>query len=288
MPVASVIIPAYNAEGAIRETVTSALSQTLKDIEVIVVDDGSRDSTLDVIRGVADPRIKVFSYPNAGVSVSCNRGFSKSLGEFLAFLDADDIWAPEKLENQLDALKNKPQAAVAYSWTDHIDEKGAFLTGGLHLSPGGNVLPELLERNFLESGSNALIRREAFIDAGMFNPEFKVAQDWELYLRLAKKYEFAPVSKPQVFYRRRKDSNSSNLQVMEKECLTIINNAYSDAPGEVINIKKRSLSRLYKYLFGKELLCGPSLKAFSHLVKSFIYDPVLGLKDILCFLKKKR
>ncbi|HEY9859784.1 MAG TPA: glycosyltransferase family A protein, partial [Candidatus Obscuribacterales bacterium] len=96
MPLVSVIIPAYNAETTIQETVKSVLEQSLQDFELIIVNDGSTDNTLQVLDRISDPRIKVFSYPNAGAAVSRNRGFAQATGELIAFLDADDLWTPKK------------------------------------------------------------------------------------------------------------------------------------------------------------------------------------------------
>ena len=97
MCIISVIIPAYNAEKTIRETIESVIKQTFSDWELIVVNDGSQDRTVEVVSQIKDPRIKLFSIPHAGVSASRNRGFDNSVGQFIAFLDADDLWKPEKL-----------------------------------------------------------------------------------------------------------------------------------------------------------------------------------------------
>jgi len=101
--------------------------QIYSNFELIVIDDGSNDSTLDVIKNIQDSRLKVFPYPSAGsAAVSRNRGFSHASGEFIVFLDADDLWTPDKLEAQLAALQENPPAAVAYSWVDRIDESSQF------------------------------------------------------------------------------------------------------------------------------------------------------------------
>ncbi len=101
MPKISVIIPVYNAEETIKETLESVLSQTFSQFEIIVINDGSQDKTLEIVSRILDPRLKVLSYPNAGVSVSRNRGISQAAGEYVSFLDADDLWTPDKLETQL-------------------------------------------------------------------------------------------------------------------------------------------------------------------------------------------
>ncbi|MGA9380619.1 MAG: glycosyltransferase family A protein, partial [Phormidium sp.] len=137
MPLISVIIPAFNSEKTIRETIESVLHQTFSDFELIVINDGSTDAILEIVTSIKDPRIKVFSYPNTGVAASRNRGFSHSCGEFIAFLDADDLWTADKLEAQLKALQENPQAAVAYSWMDNIDESGKFFSSSFHITENG-------------------------------------------------------------------------------------------------------------------------------------------------------
>src|SRR5919202_4312270 len=201
MPLISVIIPAYNAEKTIKQTIESVLNQTFSDFEIIVINDGSQDSTLEIVSSIPDPRIKVFSYPNAGPQKSRNRGWGNASGEYVSFLDADDLWTPDKLEAQLKALQENPQAAVAYSWSDWIDESGQFLRAGGHITVNGNAYEKLLLRDFVESGSNPLIRRQALDKVGDFDQSVTPAEDWDMWLRLAARYEFVTVPSPQILYR---------------------------------------------------------------------------------------
>ena len=113
MSTISVIVPAYNAEKTVLETITSVLNQTFSDFELIVVNDGSTDRTLELLSTVKDHRLKIFSYPNGGVPVARNRGLSHATGDFIAFLDADDLWTPDKLELQLATLQQHPDAGTA-------------------------------------------------------------------------------------------------------------------------------------------------------------------------------
>ena len=123
MPTISIVIPAYNAERTILETIKSVQKQTFSDFEIIVINDGSTDRTLELVLSVEEPRLKIFSYQNGGVSVARNRGISHATGEFIAFLDADDLWTSDKLELQLAGLKQHPEAGIAYSWTYNMSEK---------------------------------------------------------------------------------------------------------------------------------------------------------------------
>jgi glycosyltransferase involved in cell wall biosynthesis len=251
MPLISVIIPAYNGEETIRETIESVLNQTFKDFEILVINDGSQDATLDIINSIKDFRLKVFSYSNAGQAVSRNRGFSQSSGEFIAFLDADDLWTPTKLEAQLKALQDNPQAAVAYSWSDFIDEKGQFLRGASRSTLSGDVYAKLLLTDFLDNGSNPLIRRQALIEVGGFDETLTPAEDWDMWLRLAARYHFVLVPAPHILYRQSANSESSNLLRMESACVRLIESAFKQAPDSLQHLKRHSFANIYKYLIFK-------------------------------------
>ena len=253
MPKISVVIPVYNSEITITETLESALNQTFKDFEIIVVNDGSQDKTLAVIASIQDPRLKVFSYSNAGASASRNRGFSHAVGEFISFLDADDLWTANKLADQFKALQENPKAAVAYSWTDCIDEFSNFLRSGSHLSISGNIYGNMLLGNVLENGSNALIRRQALMEVGGYDESLPAGQDWDLYLRLAASYEFIVIPSVQVLYRVSGNSISSNVSNLELANLQLLDKAFADAPEYLQYLKPYSLGNAYKYLTYKAL-----------------------------------
>ncbi len=260
MPKISVIIPVYNAEETIKDTIESVLSQTYSQFEIIVINDGSQDKTLEIVSRILDPRLKVLSYPNAGVSVSRNRGISQAAGDYVSFLDADDLWTPDKLETQLKALQANPQAAVAYSWTDWIDESGQFLRSGGHITVNGDVYAKLLLRDFVESGSNPLIRRQALTEVGGFDESLNLAADWDMWLRLAARYEFVAVPSSQILYRVSPNSMSSNVWKMEAESLQIIERAFAVAPESLQHLKREVLGSRYKYLTFKSLEGTPERK----------------------------
>lgn len=247
LPSISIIIPAYNADCTILETIESVLNQSYFDIEIIVINDGSKDRTLELINSVQDNRLKVFSYKNAGVCVARNYGISHAVGEFISFIDADDLWALDKLEAQLDALKQHPEADVAYSWTYFFDEQTGEEFPGEPIYFVGNVYAELLKENFIASGSNILVRREAIKKVGEFDSSFTYCADWNFYLRLAAQCEFVVVSKHQIFYRKSTSSMSSKLDGVEFYAIAVIEKQYQLAPLEYQFLKNQSLGRIYKY-----------------------------------------
>jgi glycosyltransferase involved in cell wall biosynthesis len=253
MPLISVIIPVYNGEQTIRETIESVLEQTFSDFELLVIDDGSHDSTLEIISHIKDPRLKVFSYPNAGLAVSRNRGIAHASGEYISFIDADDLWTSDKLESQFRRLQENPEAALAYSWTDFIDESSQFVRTGSHLTTNGDAYANLLLINFLENGSNPLIRREALNQVGGFDESLTASEDWDLWLRLAAHYNFITISYPQILYRISANSMTANVAKQERQTLIVIEQAFSQAPQSLQYLKPYSISNIYKYLTVKAL-----------------------------------
>ena len=250
MPTISVVIPAYNAERTVLETVESVQKQTFSDLEIIVIDDGSTDKTKELLQGVTDERLKIFSYENSGVATARNRGISDAEGEFIAFLDADDLWTPDKLELQLIALQQHPEAGVAYSWNYF------FIDGQEDISPGkafffeGDVYPQLLVENFLANGSNPLIRTKIIELVGEFDSTFSHCADWDFYLRLAASCPFVVVLKHQVFYRQSfgsMTSQTSKIDGIEKQVLTMLEKAYRMAPPEYQYLRNQSLAWAYEY-----------------------------------------
>lgn len=205
----SVVIPAYNAEMTLDETLHSVCGQTHGNMEIIIVDDGSTDSTraLAERHAAVDPRIQVLYQRNEGVAAARNIGWQQARSEFIAFADADDLWAPTKIERQLQALQAAgPRAGLAYAWTARIDEFGVVKSSHGGILYEGDVLSIILRSNFLCCGSNVLVRREALIEAEGFDPRLRAAgyegcEDWLLHCRIAETYHFVGVPEYLVGYR---------------------------------------------------------------------------------------
>jgi glycosyltransferase involved in cell wall biosynthesis len=249
MPTISVIIPAYNSELTIKETIESVQKQTFNDFEIIVIDDGSQDGTIGLVQSLIklDSRLRIFCYENAGVAVARNRGIELAQGEFISLLDGDDLWTPDKLELQLKALKDNPEAGVAYSWTNPIDEQGKLLFLGTCPVWEGNVYGELLQTNFLSNGSNILVRREAIESINGFPTDFPIASDWDFYLKLAFKWSFVVVPQYQILYRQRLNSMSGNIEALMQANLAVLERAYQIAPAQLQSSRNKSLNNLYLY-----------------------------------------
>ncbi|WP_293347673.1 MULTISPECIES: glycosyltransferase family A protein [unclassified Microcoleus] len=223
-PLISVIIPAYNAEEFIAQTLESVLSQTYQNIEILVVDDGSTDTTAEIIKSFAqkDRRITLLQQQNAGVAVARNLAYLHSKGEHIAPIDADDIWYPQNLEKQVECLtKSESFVGVVYSWSLDINEEG-LLTGGFYNSTiEGSVHDALVYKYFIGNASSSLIRRACFEKFGGYNCKFKLenaqgCEDWELHLRIAQYYQFKVVPEYLVGYRQIASSMSCNYAAMAK------------------------------------------------------------------------
>ena len=249
MPLVSVIIAAYNAENTIAQTIFSVLDQTFKDLEIIVIDDGSKDRTSDRVREIEDSRVKLFPYENGGVASARNRGITHAKGEYIAFIDHDDLWTPDKIEAQLSALQKSPDAGVAYSWTINMysEEKPIRFTKLSPVNFEGDVYAQLLLYNFVGSGSNILARAAAIKSVGGFDPIPISNEDWDFYLRLAAKWSFVVVPKYQIIYRHTADSMSSQVQRLEQGGLILLDRVYQSVPANLQHLKQQSLCNHYLY-----------------------------------------
>lgn len=279
MPLISVIIPVYNGEKTIEETIRSVLNQTFADFEIIVINDGSTDSTVKIVSGFTDSRIRLLSYHNGSAAASRNRGLDHVRGEYIAFLDADDLWTTGKLEGQLKALQEYPEAGLAYSWTDIIDENNQFVSRGSRISITGDAWPYLLLSNILDSGSNPLIRRQVLSKVEKFDESLIPAEDWDFYLRISENYPFVCTEKQQILYRLSPHSISSNFIEMEVSTVRLLESAFARCPAQLKYLKNQSFSNVYKYLTYKALTGKPnrkrSLIATRFWQNALRYDPQL-------------
>ncbi len=240
MPLISIIIPVYNGESTIQETICSIWAQTFQDYELIVVNDGSTDSTLSILQTYTDPRLRVISTTNQGLAATRNVGIKHALGKYISFIDADDLWTPDKLESQLDALlKDTTGASVAYSWTSPFEE-------GIVYSPNqtricGYVYEYLLLENFIASGSNILVEKALIDEVGGFDEELRYCEDWEFYLRLAAVSPFVVVPRGQILYRITSTSMSSKVKMVEDNCRLAL--------GRAARFKNIAVSKVYGYMY---------------------------------------
>ena len=178
MPVASIIVPAFNAAQTLPETMASLLSQSFRDYEIIIVNDGSADDTLDVANAFAtDPRVRIVSQSNRGLAGARNAGIAAARGKYIGFCDADDLWMPEKLATHVRHLDRSPDVGLSYSGSQLIDTGSR--PAGVSQKPKLKCvsMAHVLLRNPVGNGSAAVMRREALEDIA-WRPGFEKTHDW--------------------------------------------------------------------------------------------------------------
>jgi glycosyltransferase involved in cell wall biosynthesis len=223
-PLTSVVIPAYNAELFLERTLRSALRQTHSNLEVIVVDDGSTDKTRVIAEAAAatDERVRIISVPNGGVAKARNIGIAEANGEFVAFLDADDLWHPTKIELQLTAMSGRSgdyQPATVYTLSRTIDIHDRVTGSGSRVVLSGYSFARHLYAKPVGNGSSILVRREAAILVGGFDPTWAArgiggCEDLDFELRIAAKYPITAIGLYLVGYRQYPGNMSSNNLAM--------------------------------------------------------------------------
>jgi glycosyltransferase involved in cell wall biosynthesis len=219
----SVVIPVHNAETYLNAALESVFAQTYSPIEVIAVDDGSQDRSVDILRRYSD-RVVLVRQPNRGAAAARNRGVQEARGKWIAFLDADDLWSPSKLQRQLDVRGDR-----RWCYTDSI-----FVGGVNHgrrdsefnRKYDGRVLERLVCNNFLCT-SSVLIQREVYLNAGGFSENLRYVEDWGLWIRLASVHEIAYVDEPLVKYRIHSSSASRITRKTLPEHLKVIDRAFA-------------------------------------------------------------
>lgn len=238
----SVVIPAFNAMRYLPQTVESVIHQTYEDFEVVIVNDGSFDGIEGWFnKSVTDPRFRLISQENQGLSGARNTGIKNSRGEFIAFLDADDLWCPTKLEKQLQALSDNPKAGLVYGWLEYVDESAISNGRLVKYSFQGDVWEQLTAFNFVGCGSNAMVRRACFEDVGDFDRHLdSYVEDWDMWLRVAKKYPFTVVKESLVYNRKYSGSLSTRWKKMAQSFPKVIEKAFKSAPSELRHLRNRS------------------------------------------------
>jgi glycosyltransferase involved in cell wall biosynthesis len=189
-PKVSIITPTFNRAVFIVESLKSVLAQTMPDWELLIVDDGSTDTTRVVLEPfLANPRIHYFYQPNQGQSIARNNALEKARGAFIGFLDSDDLWCTDKLERQLALFENHPDVDIVHGDESMIDEQGQEISRENMRRYSGRITPQLLADNSV-SITTAMVRRECFDEMGGFLASHGVADDYDLWLRFSARYRF--------------------------------------------------------------------------------------------------
>jgi glycosyltransferase involved in cell wall biosynthesis len=219
VPLVSVVIPAYNCVLYLEETIRSILGQTASDIEIIVINDGSTDATGAIARSFGEP-VRVFDQPNSGVSTARNHGVREARGAFIALVDHDDYWFPNKLANQLTAFEGHPQVDVVFSdftrWHQNggggrFPEPSTFLPQaapqGIDNEYSGWIYHQMLLDSWVLT-STALVRTEVVLANGGFDETLPYSEDWDFWLRLSRTSQFLKLREATTLYRQHADQGS--------------------------------------------------------------------------------
>jgi glycosyltransferase involved in cell wall biosynthesis len=212
----SVVMPTYNNAQFISDAIESVLTQTYKQLELIIIDNFSEDNTKELVLSYDDPRIKYIKFKNNGIiAASRNIGIKHSAGEFIAFLDADDKWLPQKLERQVACLRANPEIALFYglSKTFGLISTVTYLKSGF----SGKIFYKLIESNFIPC-LTVMVRSSVMQDVGRFDEdeEIKFAEDWELWLRIAYKYNIGFTPEVLGYYRVHKTGHSHDEHQIQR------------------------------------------------------------------------
>jgi glycosyltransferase involved in cell wall biosynthesis len=189
-PMVTVVVPTHNRSELLKRALVSILAQTYGDFEVIVVDDGSEKSPADVVADLGDPRIQIFTHEsNSGAAGARNTALKAAQGKYLAFLDDDDEWLPEKLELQVEKINSSPpEIGLIYCWMDYFDNTGT-LVSETHPTISGAVFSQVLGKQRLAGCPTLLVRTEIARELGGFDERLLRGNDGDFIRRICKNYE---------------------------------------------------------------------------------------------------
>ncbi|RST31394.1 glycosyltransferase family 2 protein [Sphingomonas ginkgonis] len=276
----AVIIPAYNAEQTIGDTLLSVRAQSWTALDIVVVDDGSTDATVAIARrhAAADHRVQVIAQPNAGVAHARNRGIAATASRYIAPVDADDLWSRDKIELQMAAVaRHGGEPGLVYTWFCVIDEDNRITRRESRGRSEGNVLAELCRFNFVGTGSNALMLRSAVEAAGCYDSSLRRrgaegSEDYRLYLAIAEHHEFVAVRDYLTGYRELPGNMSSNAARMVRSRDICANDLVVRHP-ELRPAADEGHIRFMRFMMARSLREGDAGQAARLLGRMFRADP---------------
>jgi len=215
-PRGSVIIPTYRRPQLLGAAIQSVLGQTFQDFEIVVVDDHSGDNTEQVVRSFPDPRIRYIEHrTNWRVAAARNTGVLNSSGEFVAFLDDDDEWVPDKLARQIEVFDSRaPVTGVVYTGFAMIERQTGNTVQVVRPTKQGHILHELCRHNCVGTASTVVIRRECFRVVGLFDETIDFGEEYDMWIRIAHSFDFAFLADPLVRYSVHGRRLSTNYDAM--------------------------------------------------------------------------
>lgn len=272
----SVVIPAYNAQEHLTDAILSVVGQAYSHIECVVVDDGSTDGTSEILTRIGNIR-RVYQ-ENAGVSAARNRGIAESSGALIAFLDADDVWLPEKLAKQVDAL-NEGDRGVGLVYCGMYETDGSLNVLSERPAPDErsalrNTL--LMEPPVVSLSQTGLIPRRVLDEVGGFNTSLTTSADTDMVIRIGMRHGLIAVKEPLVLYRTHPNQMSLNADAMLHDMEIVLDKAFSspDLPDDLRRLRRRAQANLKLAVGGSRLARGDRAKGASDLLGALTTDPV--------------
>ncbi len=286
-PLVSVIIPAFNAGRTLRETLESAARQSWQHLEIIIVDDGSTDQTAAIAADfcAADARAKLISQPNGGEFAARNRAIDEARGEWIAPLDADDLWYPEKLERQLAVAQSNPSAGLIYCWSRLIDGDGRVIGSAPAARCEGNVLADHLRWNFVGNGSTPMIRAEV-LGSVRYDANFGACADYLLQLQLAMTTRFAVARAYLTGYRASDRSISSDALRMIRGHIQMFDKLMAILPQAEKRIARKERARWLARYGLVQSRRGRPLEGVEGLARAFSSAPLSAGAEVLQQLQR--
>jgi glycosyltransferase involved in cell wall biosynthesis len=283
----SVVIPAYNYARFLGETIQSVLDQTFRDFELIVVDDGSTDNTMEVVSSFKDNRIQYIYQENGGLSSARNTGIKASKGEYIAFLDSDDIWLPENLELKVKLLDSHPDAGLVCSDAYFFDNNtGANLGRSWHdpkrshhrfdpVRATRQPLMEILRWGFFIGPCATIVRRQVFIAVGYFDESISPHEDWDLFVRIVQHFSIEIIDMQLLKVRVHSTSLSKNQEKMYQGAIATINKVVRNGSlsGSELRLLKKHLALAHSRYGRWALLSGKIAEARKALIAGIRLDP---------------
>ena len=260
-PIVSVIIPVYNGQHYLAETIESVISQTMKRWEIIAVNDGSTDGSQAILEKYAQERpdqIRYVTVENGGVSRARNTGVFLARGSCIAFLDQDDLWAPEKLLRQTELLVHMDVPGISFTNESLIDETGSIIRERalrFGTRQHGAIFEYLLFDNFIPI-SSVMVRKELFMSVGGFDPRYSLAEDFDFLLKAARIAPAEYIDEPLLFYREHNESSTyTKIDRIAAEVMEIIGHWKEQDP----SVFRRHFLQYQKFrlnfLFLKQKIC---------------------------------
>lgn len=268
-PEVSVIIPVYNQAQFIDKAIKSVLKQSYQDFEIIVINDGSTDNTEAIVKGFIDFRIRYICHKNnSGVSEARNTGIRLSRGKYIALLDADDEFLPEKLDMQVKLLRNEPfDVGMVCAWSFNMDKNGDCISKRNLPRKEGYIFEDLLSTNPI-SVPTVLIRKECFKKIGLFDSSLDGQEDWDMWIRVAKYYKFSLIKIPLAKRRIHPNRISYNLEKKVITAKRIIKKHINE-----LKIRRNIHSKHYFYIGFRFCRMGKTKEGRRYLQKAISLNP---------------